>query len=261
MKEKIGICHLCGKYTELTFEHVPPKSANNKERARLLTGKEIFDTNKLSTGKSLRYINQQQGAGNYTLCRECNNNTGDWYAKEYIKFANEIGYILTNEIEMKKAKGIGLDSDKLYFQRIIKQILCMFLSTIQPEYAMQFKDIREYVLNKDEIRFDTNKYRISMYLLKKYEISHSGVIGLLIKENEKAIIRKVAIMNLYPIGFILEINPPEKNIEDTTDITKFTTLKYDELQNAVMTFIITDKYSLNNFTNKFIKENSNRSDN
>ena len=162
---------------------------------------------------------------------------------------------------MKKAKGIGLDSDKLYFQRIIKQILCMFLSTIQPEYAMQFKDIREYVLNKDEIRFDTNKYRISMYLLKKYEISHSGVIGLLIKENEKAIIRKVAIMNLYPIGFILEIDPPEKNIEDTTDITKFTTLKYDELQNVVMTFTITDKYSLHNFTKKFIKENSNRSDN
>lgn len=64
---------------------------------------------------------------------------------------------------MKKAKGIGLDSDKLYFQRIIKQILCMFLSTIQPEYAMQFKDISEYVLNKDEIKFNTNKYRISMY--------------------------------------------------------------------------------------------------
>ena len=53
----------------------------------------------------------------------------------------------------------------------------------------------------------------------------------------------------------------KKNIEDTTDITKFTTLKYDELQNVVMTFTITDKYSLHNFTKKFIKENSNRSDN
>ena len=52
----------------------------------------------MKAGKSLRYINQQKGAGNYTLCKECNNNTGDWYADEYIKFANEIGYILTNEI-------------------------------------------------------------------------------------------------------------------------------------------------------------------
>ena len=137
----------------------------------------------------------------------------------------------------------------------------MFLSTIQPEYAMEFKDIRDYVLNKDATKFDNRKYRINMYLLKKYEISHSGVIGLLVKNNETAIIRKIAIMNLYPIGFILEIDPPEKNIDDVTDVTKFTTLKYEELQNVVMTFTITDKYSLHNFTNKFIKENSNRSEN
>ncbi len=260
MSKKMGICHLCGKYAELTFEHVPPKSANNKDRAKLITGREIFDVKKLKSGKKLRYINQQQGAGNYTLCRECNNNTGDWYASEYIKFANEIGYILTNEIDTNKAKGIGLDSNKLYFQRIIKQILCMFLSTIQPEYAMELKDIREYVLRKENAKFNDNKYRISMYLLKKYEISHSGIMGLLIKENGQTIIRKVAIMNLYPIGFILEIAPPEKKIDDTTDITKFTTLKYDELQNVIMTFTITDKYSLDNFTNKFIEENSNRSE-
>lgn len=262
MKKVEGICHLCGKYTELTFEHVPPKSANNKERAKLITGREIFNTKKLQSGITLRYINQQQGAGNYTLCKECNNNTGDWYAKEYIKFANEIGYILTNEVNIKTAKGIGLDSNKLYFQRIIKQILCMFLSTIQTEYAMEFKDIREYVLNKNSTEFNSDKYRVSMYLLKNYEISHSGILGLLLKDKRETAIRKVAIMNLYPIGFILEIDPPKKNIDDTTDITKFTTLEYDELQNVVMTFTITEKYSLHNFTDRFIKENSdNRSDN
>ena len=261
MDKKYGICHLCGKYAELTFEHVPPKSANNKKRAKLLTGREIFDTKKLREGKSLKYINQQQGAGNYTLCQECNNNTGDWYAKEYIKFANEIGYLLTNKIDINSAKGIWLDTNKLYFQRIIKQILCMFLSTIQPGYAMEFKDIREYVLNKNSTEFNNKKYRISMYLLKNYEISHSGILGLLLKDNGETKIKEVAIMNLYPIGFILEIDPSEKNIYDTTDITKFTTLKYDELQNVVMTFTITEKYSLHNFTDRFIKENSNRSDN
>lgn len=261
MKKIEGICHLCGKYTELTFEHVPPKSANNKERAKLITGGEIFNTKKLQSGITLRYINQQQGAGNYTLCKECNNNTGDWYANEYIKFVNEIGYIITNEIDLNTAKGIGLDSDKLYFGRIIKQILCMFLSTIQPEYAMQFKDIREYVLNKDETNFDIKKYRISMYILKKYEISHSGILTVFTKNNDKIIARKIAIMNLFPVGLILEVDPPEKKLEDTTDITKFVTLKYDELQKVIMTFSLTEKYSLHNFTNKFIEENSNRRDN
>src|SRR5699024_9220181 len=125
---------------------------------------------------------------------------------------------------------------------------------------MEFEDIREYVLNKYSNKFNSNKYRISMYLLKNYEISHSGILGLLLKDNGKVTIRKVAVMNLYPIGFILEIDPPKKNIEDTTDITTFTTLKYDDLQNVVMTFTITDKYSLHNFTEKFIKDNSNRSE-
>lgn len=83
----------------------------------------------------------------------------------------------------------------------------------------------------------------------------------MIEDNDKAVIREVAIMNLYPIGFILEIDPYDKELDDTTNITKFTTLKYEELQKVVMTFSITEKYSLHNFTKKYIKENSNRSDN
>ena len=65
---------------------------------------------------------------------------------------------MTNQIDLNTSKGIILDSNKLYFQRIIKQVLCMFLSTIQPEYAMEFKDIRDYVLNKDATKFDNSKY-------------------------------------------------------------------------------------------------------
>lgn len=251
---KKGICHLCGKYSELTFEHIPPKAANNKDRARLLTGKEIFNTEKIKRGESLRYINQQQGAGYYTLCRNCNNNTGDWYAKEYIKFANCIGYVLTKKIDLSKAKGARLDFEKLYFQRIIKQILCMFLSTIQPYELDKLNDIRNYVLNSNNNDFNREKYRISMFLLKKYEIGHSGIIKALVKDNEGLSLKEFAIMNLYPVGFILEINPKGRNFEDTTDITSFTNLNYDDKINASITLSIIDKYSLNNFTKEFINK-------
>ena len=160
---------------------------------------------------------------------------------------------------MNVARGIEIHSDRLYFNRIIKQILCMFLSTIQPKYAIEYKDIREYVLNRDKTEFDTNKYRISMYLLKNYELSYSGVVQILVKENENHVVRKVAVMNLYPIGFILEIDPPEQEIPDTTNITCFTTLGYNELKKVVMTFSITERYSISNLTKKVIKEQSNRS--
>lgn len=153
----IGICHLCGKEKELTYEHVPQKGANNSKRVQLITGKEIFNSEKIYTGQPLNYINQQKGAGGYTLCKECNNNTGNWYAKEYNKFANVIGYVMTNEVDFNKVKAIQFCGDNLHFQRIIKQILCMFLSTIQPWKLKNFKDIQEYVMNKNEINFNKEK--------------------------------------------------------------------------------------------------------
>lgn len=252
MAKKYGICHLCGKNAELTFEHVPPRAANNKTAARIITGRELFNTQKLKSGKSLRYESRQQGAGNYTLCRKCNNNTGNWYANEYVKFANEIGYLLTNEIDPNTAKGIWMQTNELYLQRIIKQILCMFISTIKPEDALQLKDISEYVLDKENWRFDNKKYRISMYLMKNYEVASSGIMQFVLKQNGKLRTKKFAIMNLYPIGLILEINPDGNVLPETTDITKFTTLKYNELQDVKMTFSITDRYSLREFSKQII---------
>lgn len=257
--EKFGECHLCGKEGKLTFEHVPPKKANNNERARLLTGREIFNIDKIKKGKSLRYINQQQGAGWYSLCAECNNNTGDWYASEYIKFANNIGYILTNEIKSSDIKGIEINSNKLYFQRIIKQILCMFLSTTQPNKLNEIEDIRRFILDKNNKDFNDKKYRIGMYLLKKYEISHSGIIQMLVEENGKLIIRKIAIMNLYPLGFILEIEPfREKELEEIVDITNLTKLEYDEMIEVRIPLYITDRYLLSNITKDMVNKYKNK---
>lgn len=131
----------------------------------------------------------------------------------------------------------------------------MFLSTIQPEYAIELEDIRQYVLNKDNVNFNEKKYRISMFLLRKYENSHSGIINMLINEDGKNYIKTIALMNLYPLGFILEINPQDKELAETTNITKFTTLKYDEIKNVEMLVSITDRYSISKFTKRIIEKN------
>ena len=68
-------------------------------------------------------------------------------------------------------------------------------------------------------------------------------------------VKKIAIMNLYPIGLILEINPDGDVLPETTDITKFATLKYNELQEVKMTFSITDQYSLLEFSKQIISGN------
>jgi len=41
-----GVCHICGKYCELTFEHIPPKQAFNWQRAKIYNGDEALKRSK-----------------------------------------------------------------------------------------------------------------------------------------------------------------------------------------------------------------------
>ena len=36
--EKYGKCHLCGKQSKLTFEHIPPQKANNNREVHVIQG-------------------------------------------------------------------------------------------------------------------------------------------------------------------------------------------------------------------------------
>ena len=59
-----GICHICGKEDELTFEHIPPRKAFNWHRAKIYNGYEALSK---SQGEPARYDNSQQGMGKYSL--------------------------------------------------------------------------------------------------------------------------------------------------------------------------------------------------
>lgn len=84
-KEKhYGRCHICGKQVELTFEHIPPENALNSGRAKICNGIEML---KKYRGEKHQYRDSQRGMGDYTLCEQCNNNTGAWYANEYCEIA------------------------------------------------------------------------------------------------------------------------------------------------------------------------------
>lgn len=39
----------------------------------------------------------QKGKGKYTLCTNCNNNTGSWYGEAYCNFSNTVASLLENE--------------------------------------------------------------------------------------------------------------------------------------------------------------------
>lgn len=80
-KKKPGMCRICGKKGDLSFEHVPPQSAFNKTTVIEYT-LESWTTKRKVKGKQ-----RQGGVGEHTLCEQCNNDTGSWYADEYVKWA------------------------------------------------------------------------------------------------------------------------------------------------------------------------------
>lgn len=68
MSSKIsGICHICGKETELTFEHLPPRKANNNNRAKAIVGdeltKHIAGNDRPWDFSSCKYKDLQKGMG------------------------------------------------------------------------------------------------------------------------------------------------------------------------------------------------------
>jgi 5-methylcytosine-specific restriction endonuclease McrA len=81
-----GECCICGYIGELTFEHVPPRAAYNDRRvfeAKMenLLGGEWIPGTAVTNGRYLR-----RGAGRYSLCGKCNNDTGAWYGTPYVDF-------------------------------------------------------------------------------------------------------------------------------------------------------------------------------
>src|SRR3990167_6592028 len=91
-----GRCRLCGKISDLTREHIPPKSSGNKSRYKKYDLdswlKKGFSHDKVKLGV------EQGGIFGYTICRDCNSFTGKLYGGEY-----------KNWVEIAKSIMMGFD--------------------------------------------------------------------------------------------------------------------------------------------------------
>src|ERR1700740_102769 len=82
---RMGICRLCGSYGPLSFEHVPPHAAFNNHRVVVISFDKYLGAVNLDEIRGGRV--QQRGVGAYTLCVQCNNDTGAWYGSAYAEWA------------------------------------------------------------------------------------------------------------------------------------------------------------------------------
>lgn len=226
MSGKTDKCALCRRECIPTFEHIPPRAAFNSHPSRPVTGdKLIKDRERMPWDvEGLPYENQQRGMGRYSLCKECNNNTGSWYGNDYARFAHIVHSILTDS-KIDTAQAVGIKH--IYPLRIIKQVLSMFCSINNFEDE-RMEPLRSFVLNKDKTGIDQQKYRVSMYFTQSNLIKYAPISVLLHKTPSGIKSTTVSEITAYPLGFILYFDPPDTNNLEGIDITAFSQYNYDD---------------------------------
>lgn len=213
----IGICQLCSKHGELTFEHVPPRAAFNDKLIYIQNHEHLIEKSSYLYGKKNK---SHRGFGGFTLCKTCNNNTGKWYAKDFVSFAHQ---------GMKSLKSLPsppywVEGDyKIKPLNVLKQILTMFMSADKGGHLASQKDLVNYLLTTRSNHIPS-RYKIFMYTTLS---SHKRMLGISSSYDPELGIQVWAEINFQPFGYLLAENS-DKAHRDMVDITKFSIYQYDE---------------------------------
>lgn len=226
----MGICHICGNYGHVTFEHVPPESAFNNKRVIKGTLDEILEHEKKSNdpfAEITRGEVSQRGVGAYTLCGYCNNDTGRWYGDAYAEWAYQ-GFYLGGFTKIAPSLAYPFH---IFPLRIIKQIVCMFFSTNGPQFQSVYEELVKFVLNK-HIRYIQPNIRIYAGYNLSNKIKQSG---LTTKASLQPSVNPIIFSEIAfpPWIYIMTLNssPPDKRL---IDITFFSRYGYNEWKDVVL---------------------------
>ena len=219
-----GVCHICGKYGELTFEHIPPKQAFNWQRAKIYNGNEAL---KRSKGEQAKYCNLQQGMGKYSLCQSCNNNTGAWYAQTYCDFAMDVIKSLHKNEPLEHGDVVEFTFRGCCVLHIVKQVVTMFCSLL-PYDEVQRLGFDKLLLEKESNTVNRGLFDLRMYLTSPENGQlMCGPTGVLIKKDKGIETVWVADLCAYPFGFILNLTP-EIPVKYGGSIMDMFNVKYDD---------------------------------
>lgn len=225
MKKTIDKCHICGELANLNEEHIPPRAAFNNI-PRKMVNIDLFELYGKSdwTLQDKRYKSFQNGFNLHTLCEKCNSFTGGTYGRIYFKVVKDIGTQILEIPKEERTGGLSIEIEKLNCLAFFKQIISMFCSINSVKWGTKFGD---YLLNKENRVFDTELYRVSMYL-------HHGNIDRItpmcvLWNPQKGTSKECSEISFFPFGFVLY---DLKKVTDDTivgmDITDWAKKEYKE---------------------------------
>lgn len=228
--KRYGVCALCSKHGELSFEHVPPESSFNDNPIFIKKHQHLFDKSSFLYGKRIR---SNRGSGDYTLCISCNNKTGGWYGKDFSVFTHQ-GMKIINQKE-NHDNGIVRGTYEIKPLNVIKQILTMFMSIDHSGELRGQKDLVDFIQNKDKQHLPS---RFKIYLFSTLS-PIKRMMGYAICGRPGEDVKQWSEINFDPFGYFLTIDsaPP---ISGMTDITMFGSVPYDvEIKLIISTLYLT----------------------
>ncbi|MGV3459111.1 MAG: hypothetical protein ACO1N9_01525 [Flavobacterium sp.] len=208
---QFGVCHLCKKSKDLTFEHIPPKVAfNSQTRYRTVPFIEFAQNSHKPEYKPKGPI-KQGGMGSYSLCKSCNNFLGQQYVSSYFIMASAAANIFKSQ----QIESVGFYIEGLYPLKLLKQVVSMFISINEPYFTEAYPELLDFVkLPKSQNLPD--RYKIYMYLNKQGSTRHNAMMV----HSHYGIISEVTFP---PLGFVLNIdrNDPLDYLFDITHFKNF----------------------------------------
>lgn len=225
---KLGICHICGQETDLSFEHIPPKKAFNNRP--IITAK-FEDIISLGPDEIPKGKVQQKGSGGYTLCENCNNLTGAWYAKQFINWCYQgIDILIKSE-----GKPSLTHLYNLFPLPILKEIIAMFLSVNSIEFRNKHEELAKFVLNKEK-KYLPPEYQFYIYFNISNFNRMIGMTGKIHYLDETLNSSKLILMSEItypPFGYVFTYNSPSPD-ERLVNISHFSRYDYFEFKQFAM---------------------------
>ena len=215
-KEIIGNCCICGDYEKLTEEHVPPRKAFNNNRYYIAA---IDNENPFSTVGKKKF--GQGGIKYFSLCARCNNNTGSWYADDYIKWC----YYGIQIIQRSGGKTTLYHINEIYPLRIIKQIIVMFFSINGDFLSQQYPYLTKFVLDKNTKNLPPEIQVFAYFNIEGNPRYNSfSVVG---DFSNSANSLNISEFTFPPYGFVLSFDDKTKPSNHLREITHFADFSYN----------------------------------
>lgn len=196
-KEKIeGHCWLCGRWANLTREHIPPRSAFN-DRPILLCA---VEENSVKTGRLEWAGKVEHGLIVRSLCGECNSRGGAKYGSHYADYIARVAPAVERARDGEQIVISGVRRPL----SILKQIMQSFVSANGPDFVIANPWIRKFIRNSRN-----NEWPLSLFAYIFTTNSRGGRKSGLsaFYDFGKKRIRTVAEFAFWPLGMVLSFDP------------------------------------------------------